>query len=107
MAEPSGPFRVLRDGPDRYLCYCRPAPGPGSAVTVYVTDALEVWAGRLGGDQPEDGVAELSAGHAELQPREEHPPEPAAHPARPQPQKEQGCWLRFASEEEDPRRVPH
>lgn len=34
MAEPSGPFRVLRDGPDRYLCYCRPAPGPGSAVTV-------------------------------------------------------------------------
>ncbi|XP_046785101.1 protein PAXX isoform X1 [Gallus gallus] len=61
MAEPSGPFRVLRDGPDRYLCYCRPAPGPGSAVTVYVTDALEVWAGRLGGDQPEDGVAELRA----------------------------------------------
>lgn len=32
----------------------RPEPLPRS-----VTDALEVWAGRLGGDQPEDGVAEL------------------------------------------------
>ncbi|XP_065593826.1 protein PAXX [Cyrtonyx montezumae] len=56
MAEPSG---VLRAGPGRYFCYCRPAPGPGSAATVYVTDALEVWAGRLGGDAPENGVAEL------------------------------------------------
>ncbi|XP_021270052.1 protein PAXX isoform X3 [Numida meleagris] len=61
MAEPSGPFWVLRDGSGRYLCYCRPAPGPGSAATVFVTDALEVWAGRLGGDAPEDGVAELRA----------------------------------------------
>lgn len=34
MAEPSGPFGVLRDGADRYLCYCRPASGPGSAATV-------------------------------------------------------------------------
>ncbi|XP_021270051.1 protein PAXX isoform X2 [Numida meleagris] len=34
MAEPSGPFWVLRDGSGRYLCYCRPAPGPGSAATV-------------------------------------------------------------------------
>ncbi|XP_048821798.1 protein PAXX isoform X2 [Lagopus muta] len=60
MAEPSGPFAVLRDGADRYLCYCRPASGPGSAATVYVTDALEMWAARLGGDSPEDGFAELS-----------------------------------------------
>ncbi|XP_048821797.1 protein PAXX isoform X1 [Lagopus muta] len=61
MAEPSGPFAVLRDGADRYLCYCRPASGPGSAATVYVTDALEMWAARLGGDSPEDGFAELRA----------------------------------------------
>ncbi|XP_032304062.1 protein PAXX isoform X1 [Coturnix japonica] len=61
MAEPSGPLGVLRDGADRYICYCRPAPDPGSAATVYVTDALEVWAGRLGGDPAEDGVAELRA----------------------------------------------
>ncbi|XP_032563810.1 protein PAXX isoform X1 [Chiroxiphia lanceolata] len=43
MAEPAGPFHVLRAGPDRFLCYCR----PGGAV--YVTDAMEVWAGDLGG----------------------------------------------------------
>ncbi|XP_074911457.1 protein PAXX isoform X2 [Buteo buteo] len=46
MAEPAGPFHLLQAGPGRYLCYCRPGPGPGG--TVYVTDALEVWAGELG-----------------------------------------------------------
>ncbi|XP_029856964.1 protein PAXX isoform X4 [Aquila chrysaetos chrysaetos] len=46
MAEPAGPFQLLQAGPGRYLCYCRPGPGPGG--TVYVTDALEVWAGELG-----------------------------------------------------------
>ncbi|XP_075628836.1 protein PAXX isoform X5 [Balearica regulorum gibbericeps] len=52
MAEPSGPFHLLRagPGPGRYLCYCRPGPGPGG--TVYVTDALEVWAGELGARPP-------------------------------------------------------
>ncbi|GAB0198304.1 protein PAXX [Grus japonensis] len=50
MAEPSGPFHLLRAGPGRYLCYCRPGPGPGG--TVYVTDALEVWAGELGARPP-------------------------------------------------------
>ncbi|XP_039575827.1 protein PAXX isoform X2 [Passer montanus] len=43
MAEPAGPFRVLRTGAGRFLCYC----GPDRAV--YVTDAMEVWAGELGG----------------------------------------------------------
>ncbi|XP_068270006.1 protein PAXX isoform X2 [Nyctibius grandis] len=50
MAEPAGPFHLLRAGPGRYLCYCRPGPGPGG--TVYVTDALEVWAGELGARPP-------------------------------------------------------
>ncbi|XP_055674211.1 protein PAXX isoform X4 [Falco peregrinus] len=50
MAEPAGPFRLLRDGPRRYLCYC----GPGG--TVYVTDALEVWAGELDARPPLDCV---------------------------------------------------
>ncbi|XP_065504859.1 protein PAXX isoform X7 [Caloenas nicobarica] len=50
MAEPAGPFRLLRAGPGRFLCYCRPGPGPGG--TVYVTDALEVWAGELGARPP-------------------------------------------------------
>ncbi|XP_054704130.1 protein PAXX isoform X2 [Grus americana] len=50
MAEPSGPFHLLRAGPGRYLCYCLPGPGPGG--TVYVTDALEVWAGELGARPP-------------------------------------------------------
>ncbi|XP_049689239.1 protein PAXX isoform X4 [Accipiter gentilis] len=45
MAEPAGPFHLLQAGPGRYLCYCRPGPGPGG--TFYVTDALEVWAGEL------------------------------------------------------------
>ncbi|XP_063209186.1 protein PAXX isoform X4 [Chroicocephalus ridibundus] len=52
MAEPAGPFHLLQAGPGRYLCYCRPGPGPGG--TVYVTDALEVWAGELGGGPPLD-----------------------------------------------------
>ncbi|XP_057894208.1 protein PAXX isoform X4 [Melospiza georgiana] len=43
MAEPAGPFHVLRTGTGRFLCYC----GPDGAV--YVTDAMEVWAGELGG----------------------------------------------------------
>ncbi|XP_027326679.2 protein PAXX isoform X8 [Anas platyrhynchos] len=71
MAEPPGPFCVLGAGPGRYLCYCCPAAGPGSAGTVCVTDALEVWAGELGARPPqgrapqggtglpEDGVAKL------------------------------------------------
>ncbi|KAM4760991.1 protein PAXX isoform 2-T2 [Cyanocitta cristata] len=42
MAEPVGPFHVLRAGTGRFLCYC----GPDGAV--YVTDAMEVWAGELG-----------------------------------------------------------
>ncbi|KAM6110469.1 LOW QUALITY PROTEIN: protein PAXX [Pterocles gutturalis] len=46
MAEPAGPFHLLRAGPGRYLCYC----GPDG--TVYVTDALEVWAGELGTRPP-------------------------------------------------------
>ncbi|KAM6117468.1 LOW QUALITY PROTEIN: protein PAXX [Phoenicopterus ruber ruber] len=50
MAEPAGPFHLLQAGPGRYLCYCRPGPGPGG--TVYVTDALEVWAGELGARPP-------------------------------------------------------
>ncbi|XP_061867848.1 protein PAXX isoform X1 [Colius striatus] len=50
MAEPRGSFRLLRAGPGRYLCYCPPGPGPGA--TVYVTDALEVWAGELGACPP-------------------------------------------------------
>uniref|UniRef100_A0A8D0FYR7 Uncharacterized protein n=1 Tax=Strix occidentalis caurina TaxID=311401 RepID=A0A8D0FYR7_STROC len=29
MAEPAGPFHLLRAGPGRYLCYCLPGPGPG------------------------------------------------------------------------------
>ncbi|XP_053817891.1 protein PAXX isoform X6 [Vidua chalybeata] len=43
MAEPAGPFHVLRTRTGRFLCYC----GPDG--TVYVTDAMEVWAGELGG----------------------------------------------------------
>ncbi|XP_050763891.1 protein PAXX isoform X3 [Gymnogyps californianus] len=89
MAEPAGAFHLLQAGPDRYLCYCRPGPGPGG--TVYVTDALEVWAGELGARpplgcrcQPEEhgtklrealgrGAASLSLGEgkATLQLREE------------------------------------
>ncbi|XP_027752737.1 protein PAXX isoform X1 [Empidonax traillii] len=42
MAEPAGPFHLLRAGPGRFLCYCR----PGGAVCV--TDAMEVWAADLG-----------------------------------------------------------
>ncbi|XP_039417590.1 protein PAXX isoform X3 [Corvus cornix cornix] len=42
MAEPVGPFHLLRAAPGRFLCYC----GPDGAV--YVTDAMEVWAGELG-----------------------------------------------------------
>ncbi|XP_054030545.1 protein PAXX [Dryobates pubescens] len=48
MAEPAGPFHLLRAAPGRFLCYCR----PGLGETVYVTDALEVWAGELGGRPP-------------------------------------------------------
>ncbi|XP_064324546.1 protein PAXX isoform X4 [Phalacrocorax carbo] len=48
MAEPAGPFYLLRAGPGRYLCWCRPGPGG----TVYVTDALEVWAAELGASRP-------------------------------------------------------
>ncbi|NXV37870.1 PAXX protein, partial [Rissa tridactyla] len=76
MAEPAGPFYLLQAGPGRYLCYCRPGPGPGG--TVYVTDALEVWAGELGGGPPLHcalgrGAAALSLGEgkATLQLREE------------------------------------
>ncbi|XP_053852366.1 protein PAXX isoform X3 [Vidua macroura] len=43
MAQPAGPFHVLRTRTGRFLCYC----GPDG--TVYVTDAMEVWAGELGG----------------------------------------------------------
>ncbi|XP_031986760.1 protein PAXX isoform X3 [Corvus moneduloides] len=42
MVEPVGPFHLLRAAPGRFLCYC----GPDGAV--YVTDAMEVWAGELG-----------------------------------------------------------
>ncbi|NXJ95663.1 PAXX protein, partial [Corythaixoides concolor] len=89
MAEPAGSFHLLQAGPGRYLCYCRPGPGPGG--TVYVTDALEVWAGELGARPPLGcvrppspwprlrrdalgrGAASLSLGQgkAALQPREE------------------------------------
>ncbi|XP_062471959.1 protein PAXX isoform X2 [Pezoporus occidentalis] len=61
MAEPAGPFHRLQAGSCRYLCYC----GPGGSV--YVTDALEVWAGGLGAPpslgcrcQPEEHGAKLS-----------------------------------------------
>ncbi|KAM6296909.1 protein PAXX [Aegotheles albertisi] len=64
MAEPAGPFHLLRAGPDRYLCYCRPGPGPGG--TVYVTDALEVWAGELGGGCVPPRRAALGRGAAAL-----------------------------------------
>ncbi|XP_062471960.1 protein PAXX isoform X3 [Pezoporus occidentalis] len=60
MAEPAGPFHRLQAGSCRYLCYC----GPGGSV--YVTDALEVWAGGLGAPpslgcrcQPEEHGAKL------------------------------------------------
>ncbi|XP_074702826.1 protein PAXX [Strix aluco] len=33
MAEPAGPFHLLRAGPGRYLCYCLPGPGPGGTPT--------------------------------------------------------------------------
>ncbi|XP_072739228.1 protein PAXX isoform X1 [Ciconia boyciana] len=89
MAEPAGPFHLLQAGPGLYLCYCCPGPGPGG--TVYVTDALEVWAGELSACppfgcrcQPEEhgmklrealgrGAASLSLGEgkATLQLREE------------------------------------
>ncbi|NXS75113.1 PAXX protein, partial [Pandion haliaetus] len=76
MAELAGPFCLLQAGPGRYLCYCRPGPGPGG--TVYVTDALEVWAGELGARPPLGcalgrGAASLSLGEGKvtLQPREE------------------------------------
>ncbi|NXF29963.1 PAXX protein, partial [Nyctibius bracteatus] len=36
MAEPVGPFHLLRAGPGRYLCYCRPGPGPGGTVLRWV-----------------------------------------------------------------------
>ncbi|XP_030900004.1 protein PAXX isoform X1 [Melopsittacus undulatus] len=42
MAEPAGPFYRLQAGSCRYLCYCQPGD------SVYVTDALEVWAGAFG-----------------------------------------------------------
>ncbi|XP_071673330.1 protein PAXX isoform X2 [Patagioenas fasciata] len=61
MAEPAGPFHLLRAGPGRFLCYCRPGPGPGG--TVYVTDALEVWAGELGA-RPPLGCVRTGAGRA-------------------------------------------
>ncbi|NXL50384.1 PAXX protein, partial [Podilymbus podiceps] len=70
MAEPAGPFHLLRAGPGRYLCYCRPGSGPGG--TVYVTDALEVWAGELGARLPLGcvctgaGAAALERGAASL-----------------------------------------
>ncbi|NXG58781.1 PAXX protein, partial [Hemiprocne comata] len=32
MAEPAGPFHLLQAGPGRYLCYCRPGPGPRCTV---------------------------------------------------------------------------
>ncbi|XP_071673333.1 protein PAXX isoform X4 [Patagioenas fasciata] len=60
MAEPAGPFHLLRAGPGRFLCYCRPGPGPGG--TVYVTDALEVWAGELGA-RPPLGCGRLGPGN--------------------------------------------
>ncbi|XP_068020350.1 protein PAXX isoform X2 [Melanerpes formicivorus] len=86
MAEPAGPFRLLRAAPGRFLCYCR----PGLAETVCVTDAVEVWAAELGGRPPlgcrclprehgtklrealERGTAELSlsGGKATLRPRD-------------------------------------
>ncbi|NWS59858.1 PAXX protein, partial [Chunga burmeisteri] len=31
MAEPAGPFHLLRAGPGQYLCYCRPAVPAGGA----------------------------------------------------------------------------
>ncbi|XP_058709511.1 protein PAXX isoform X1 [Poecile atricapillus] len=43
MEEPVGPFHLLRAETGRFLCYC----GPDG--TVFVTDAMEVWAGELGG----------------------------------------------------------
>ncbi|XP_063265330.1 protein PAXX isoform X6 [Prinia subflava] len=42
MAEPAGPFHLLRARTGRFLCYC------GRDGAVYVTDAVEVWAGELG-----------------------------------------------------------
>ncbi|NXS39521.1 PAXX protein, partial [Balaeniceps rex] len=76
MAEAAGTFYLLQAGPGRYLCYCRPGPSPGG--TVYVTDALEVWAGELGARPPLGcalgrGAASLSLGEgkATLQLREE------------------------------------
>ncbi|XP_057266580.1 protein PAXX isoform X2 [Pezoporus wallicus] len=75
MAEPAGPFHRLQAGSCRYLCYC----GPGGSV--YVTDALEVWAGELGAPpslgcrcQPEEHCAKLrealGRGAASLSPGE-------------------------------------
>ncbi|XP_056361414.1 protein PAXX isoform X4 [Oenanthe melanoleuca] len=63
MAEPTGPFYLLRAGTGQFLCYW------GSDGTVYVTDAMEVWAGEFGGCPalagrcpPEEHGAMLRAG---------------------------------------------
>ncbi|XP_016157961.1 PREDICTED: protein PAXX isoform X4 [Ficedula albicollis] len=63
MAEPTGPFYLLRAGTGQFLCYW------GSDGTVYVTDAVEVWAGEFGGCPalagrcpPEEHGAMLRAG---------------------------------------------
>ncbi|KAM9256747.1 LOW QUALITY PROTEIN: protein PAXX [Cariama cristata] len=77
MAEPAGPFRLLRR-PGRYLCYCR------------VTDALEVWAGELGARSPlgcrcqpeEHGTKQWVPQAAGIRPSAEAPPPPGLAPHR-------------------------
>ncbi|KAM7033964.1 protein PAXX [Acridotheres tristis] len=63
MAGATGPFYLVRAGTGRFLCYW----GPDG--TVYVTDAMRVWAGELGGCPalgcrcpPEEHGAMLRAG---------------------------------------------
>ncbi|KAM8796688.1 protein PAXX [Eudromia elegans] len=64
MAEPAGPFRELRAGPRRFLCYCG-----GDAVRV--TDGREVWAAELGARPRGGAAASQSSIRAEEEEEEE------------------------------------
>ncbi|KAM9271288.1 protein PAXX [Morus bassanus] len=99
MAEPAGPFRLLRAGPGRYLCYWRPGPGPGG--TVYVTDALEVWAAELGARRPlgrlRSGAGAAAGPEPGPGPRRDAAGRAPSPPQRRQPE-ERGAELREALE---------
>ncbi|KAF1571519.1 Protein PAXX, partial [Eudyptes moseleyi] len=84
MAEPAGPFRLLRAGPGRYLCYCCPAVPAGGARHEAQVGAAAAGTRRLRRGPPSPrpcprrealgrGAASLSLGEgkATLQLREE------------------------------------